>query len=89
MINQDALKTYEDAINSRTCPICGEAHHVALRQNSTHSFANSSTVMLATATGDKIFVEVEDGACEGFMTRICSFLAPRLYTIITSPFDKF
>ncbi|MEZ3589613.1 MAG: hypothetical protein K1V84_01065 [Muribaculaceae bacterium] len=59
----------------------------ALLQNSSHSFAISSTVGLVFPTGDTVHVEVEDGACEGFSRSVCDFLLSHANSFVKIPFD--
>ncbi len=75
MTDQDTLTKIAGGINSMPCPLCGGSHRVNLALNSTHSFAKSSADWLFGPTGDKVFVEIEEGACEGFRERIIRFLA--------------
>lgn len=87
MINQEKLQLIEDAINSRPCDVCGKQHHLKLRQNSTHSFATSSTVNVLFPTGDLVVVEVDDDSCDGFAMRVANFVRSKGASLITLPFD--
>lgn len=87
MVDLKLLSNIEQGINMRPCPLCGGNHRVSLRQNSSHSFAISSTVGLVFPTGDTVHVEVEDGACEGFSRSVCDFLLSHANSFVKIPFD--
>lgn len=78
-INQETLDNMVAGINSVPCPLCGGAHRVNLSLNETHSFAQSSADWLIMPSGSKVFVEIEDGACDGFRERLARFLADKLF----------
>ncbi len=88
MINQKALDNLNKGINSVPCPLCGKSHGVNLSQNSTHIFAKSSADGIFLPTGDKLFVEVEDGSCDGFKQRLHQYLMAHISLLIESPFDR-
>lgn len=77
MINKIKLKKIEEAVNSQPCPLCGGSHRVNLSLNSNHSFANSSTDWLVFPSRNRIFIEIEEGACEGFRERLARFLTQK------------
>ena len=78
MINQDTLTKIAGAVNSRPCPLCGGMHRVNIALNSSHSFAKSSCDWLIFPSGEKVFVEIEDGACDGFKERLTHFLISKI-----------
>lgn len=78
-IDQEVLNNMAAGINSVPCPLCGGAHRVNLSLNETHSFAQSSADWLVMPSGNKVFVEIEDGACDGFRERLSRFLADKLF----------
>lgn len=79
MIDQETLNKMAAGINSVPCPLCGGSHRVNLSLYETHSFSQSSADWLIMPSGSKVFVEVEDGACDGFRKRLASFLADKLF----------
>ncbi len=74
MITEEKLKIIATAVNSQPCPLCGGSHRVNISLNSSHSFATSSTDWLVFPSKNRIFFEIEEGACEGFRDRLASFL---------------
>lgn len=81
MLPQETLNKLAAAINSVPCPLCGGNHRVNVALNSSHSFAKSSTDWLISPTGDKLCIEIEDGACEGFRERVARFLSKKVFGI--------
>ena len=81
MINQDILANMTKGINSVRCPLCGGRHQINLSLNATHSFAQSSADWLIGPSGEKVYVEVESGACDGFRERLSRFIAANLFGV--------
>lgn len=79
MTDQETLTNMARGINSVPCPLCGGHHQVNLSLNSTHAFAHSSADWLIGPSGDKVFVEIEEGACKGFRERLGRFLSANLF----------
>lgn len=75
------LNNMARGINSVPCSICGGNHRVNIALNSTHAFAQSSGDWLIGSSGDKVFVEVEDGACDGFRERLACFVSAKLFGV--------
>lgn len=81
MIEQTTLINLTQGINSVPCPLCGARHRVNLSLNETHSFAQSSADWLIGPSGDKVFVEIENGACDGFRERLTRFVALKIFGV--------
>lgn len=79
MIEPGILAKMTEGINSVPCPLCGGNHRVNLALNSTHCFAKSSADWVISPLGDKVFVEIEEGACEGFRERLANFVSLSLF----------
>lgn len=88
MINKTTLDNMAQGINSVPCPLCGKFHKVSFSQKPIQSLAQSSAEMLVLPSGDKLFVEVSGNVCDGFKSRLTSFILSRLDLIVKSPFDK-
>lgn len=79
MIEEELLTNMTEGINSVPCPLCGGHHRVNLSLNPIHAFAQSSADWIFGPEGDKIFVEIEDGACEGFRERLARFVSANVF----------
>lgn len=75
------LDNIAQGINSVPCPLCGGNHRVNLALNSTHSFAQSSGDWIVGPSGDKVFIEIEAGACEGFRERVARFVSAKVFGV--------
>lgn len=75
MIHKETLSAIASGINSMPCPVCGRNHCVNLSLNSAHIFAKSSADWLVSRSGERVFVEIEEGACGEFRNRVARFLS--------------
>lgn len=80
-LKEEILNNMTQGINSVPCPLCGGNHRINLALNSTHSFAQSSGDWLIGPSGDKVFVEIEEGACKGFRERLTRFVSAKFFGV--------